>query len=162
NAKGLEFENIFVSGMEEGLFPHINSFETEDGLEEERRLFYVAMTRAKKHLYITYANSRNHYGNRTINGVSMFLNELPVKGTDNEFTFSHNQKITIKDKKGEKQKKGKMLFNINEVVIHPFWGNGVITGIKGSGDNTIANIRFYSVGIKKIYVKYANLQRKDK
>ncbi len=162
NAKGLEFENIFVSGMEEGLFPHINSFETEDGLEEERRLFYVAMTRAKKHLFITYANSRNHYGNRTINGISMFLNELPVKGTDNEFTFFHNQKITIKCKKGEKQRKGKMLFNINEVVIHPFWGNGVITGIKGSGDNTIANIRFYSVGIKKIYVKYANLQRKDK
>ena len=92
----------------------------------------------------------------------MFLNELPVKGTDNEFTFSHNQKITIKDKKGEKQRKGKMLFNINEVVIHPCWGNGVITGIKGSGDNTIANIRFYSVGVKKIYVKYANLQRKDK
>lgn len=161
NAKGLEFENVFITGMEEGLFPHINSFDSADGVEEERRLFYVAMTRAKENLYISYANMRNFYGNTTVNGVSMFLKELPVKNIRETFATGHRKaKAQQYNENNEKLVKEKTEINIGQHVVHPMWGDGMIRGLKGSGDNTIAIIDFNTVGVKKVYVKYANLRRK--
>lgn len=77
NAKGLEFENVFIVGMEEGLLPHANSLMEMNELEEERRLFYVGMTRAKKRLYLTWAQSRSRYGSPGYNVISRFLEEIP-------------------------------------------------------------------------------------
>jgi len=77
SAKGLEFPIVFVAGLEENLFPHANSLFDPDELEEERRLFYVAMTRAKKHLILSGASSRSIFGNIQYNSVSRFVKEIP-------------------------------------------------------------------------------------
>src|SRR5258705_8420186 len=78
SAKGLEFHTVFVTGLEEGLFPHENSLSEADGLEEERRLMYVAITRAKRRLYVTLAQSRMLHGQTRYNIPSRFLAELPA------------------------------------------------------------------------------------
>ena len=77
SAKGLEFHTVFVTGLEEGLFPHENSLDEVDGLEEERRLMYVAITRARRRLYLTHAQSRMLHGQMRYNIASRFLDELP-------------------------------------------------------------------------------------
>ncbi len=162
NAKGLEFKSVFISGMEEGLFPHSNSFEQENGVEEERRLFYVAMTRAKKHLYISYSLNRQWFGNNMINGASSFIKELPDEYIEKYFA---NNGLLLK-KQSNKIKiqksftKSQNSFKINDRIIHPYWGEGIIKNIKGKGDNEIATIKFMNGDIKKIYIKYANLERK--
>ena len=79
NAKGLEFKAVFMIGMEEGIFPHVRSIE-EQGVEEERRLAYVGMTRAEERLVLTHATSRSLWGSRTFNLPSRFLDELPRGG----------------------------------------------------------------------------------
>lgn len=84
-AKGLEFSVVFVGGLEEGLFPNAMSLNTREELEEERRLFYVAITRAKGRLYLTYANTRYKFGSLTANEPSRFINELPVDFLDKSF-----------------------------------------------------------------------------
>jgi DNA helicase-2/ATP-dependent DNA helicase PcrA len=84
-AKGLEFSVVFVGGLEEGLFPNAMSLNTREELEEERRLFYVAITRAKGRLYLTYANTRYKFGSLTANEPSRFINELPVEFLDKSF-----------------------------------------------------------------------------
>jgi DNA helicase-2/ATP-dependent DNA helicase PcrA len=84
-AKGLEFPVVFVGGLEETLFPNAMSINTREELEEERRLFYVAITRAKERLWLTYANSRYRFGNLTQNDPSRFLDELPSDKLDKSF-----------------------------------------------------------------------------
>jgi DNA helicase-2/ATP-dependent DNA helicase PcrA len=81
-SKGLEFPVVFLVGMEEGLFPHSNSLMEKEQIEEERRLCYVAMTRAKKYLYLTKATSRLYFGNRQNNLPSRFLTEIPEELTE--------------------------------------------------------------------------------
>ena len=83
NAKGLEFKAVFMIGMEEGIFPHVRSIE-EQGVEEERRLAYVGMTRAQERLVLTHASSRNLWGSRSFNLPSRFLDELPGDGVVHE------------------------------------------------------------------------------
>ena len=83
NAKGLEFKAVFMIGMEEGIFPHVRSIE-EQGVEEERRLAYVGMTRAEERLVLTHATSRSLWGSRTFNLPSRFLDELPQEGVARE------------------------------------------------------------------------------
>jgi DNA helicase-2/ATP-dependent DNA helicase PcrA len=85
SAKGLEFPVVFVGGLEETLFPNAMSINTREELEEERRLFYVAVTRAKKHLFLTYANARYRFGSLTQNEASRFLDELPEAFLDRTF-----------------------------------------------------------------------------
>jgi DNA helicase-2/ATP-dependent DNA helicase PcrA len=86
SAKGLEFPVVFVGGLEETLFPNAMSINTREELEEERRLFYVAVTRAKKHLYLTYANARYRFGSLVQNDASRFLEELPEAFVDRTFS----------------------------------------------------------------------------
>ena len=78
SAKGLEFHTVFISGLEEGLFPHENSLTEADGIEEERRLMYVALTRARRRLYLTYAQSRMLHGQTRFNVPSRFFQEIPA------------------------------------------------------------------------------------
>ena len=157
NAKGLEFDTVFITGMEEQLFPHINSYDKEGGMEEERRLFYVAITRARKNLFITYADMRNRFGTTNYNGPSRFLNELPVDGVKNaEKRRKKRKRPTLQFKK---KRGGSSVFSVNDAVIHPHWGRGRVKGIKGRGDSTIVIIEFPGLGTKKVYLKYANLKR---
>ena len=84
-AKGLEFPVVFVGGLEETLFPNAMSINTREELEEERRLFYVAVTRAKHRLWLTYANTRYRFGNLTQNEPSRFIDELPEEYLDSAY-----------------------------------------------------------------------------
>jgi len=123
-AKGLEFDNVFIVGMEEGIFPHFNCFGSDEQLEEERRLFYVAMTRAKKRLWLVNAISRTLYGNRTNNPESRFIKEIDCD--------------CINILKEEKVNSSIKLNNIDELVTYEIgehisfepYGVGVIISIK--------------------------------
>src|SRR5882724_1926657 len=90
-AKGLEFPHVFMIGMEEGLFPHSRALMDKDELEEERRLAYVGMTRAKQKLYLTYARRRIFFGQRASNTVSRFVLELPEHVLNQQFASKHKR-----------------------------------------------------------------------
>ena len=90
-AKGLEYETVFIIGMEEGIFPHSRSLMEKEELEEERRLCYVGITRAKDKLHITYANRRLFFGTRTQNMVSRFLADIPEHTLDVQISISNDR-----------------------------------------------------------------------
>jgi len=158
NAKGLEFNTVFITGVEEGIFPHRNSLMSETGVEEERRLMYVAMTRARKNLFISYARSRHTFGSYVASGISRFINELPEEHIDGMYASRLIDPPVIHlEKKEEKRDIDKL--SINDKINHPTLGRGVVKGLKGSGDDLIANVQFRSGDTKKIYVKYANMKK---
>ncbi len=151
--KGLEFDYVFVIGFEEGLFPHSNSFESEDELEEERRLCYVAITRAKKKLYIINARSRILYGKVSSNIPSRFINEI---GSE------YLEEIGKKDNNLFKEKidKNKMYNDDNDLhpgdlINHDKYGIGVVISIDGS----IATISFKKDGLKKLMKNHKSIKK---
>ncbi len=125
-AKGLEFGNVFIIGLEESIFPHFNSFNSEEELEEERRLCYVALTRAKNRLYLLNASSRAIYGNRVRNPESRFIKEINPKYIkfNNKKVFDDN-KINISDNINSSEE-----YKIGEHIFFDMYGEGVIVGIK--------------------------------
>ncbi|BAI81400.1 ATP-dependent DNA helicase PcrA [Deferribacter desulfuricans SSM1] len=131
SAKGLEFEAVFLVGLEDGLFPLFSSMDEDEKLEEERRLCYVGITRAKRFLYLTYAKSRLIYGKRQDCYPSQFLDEMRINQI-----------------KGDQTKKD------GSKVIHPKYGKGVIISIKGNGDDAKADVIFENSGIKKMALKF--------
>ena len=148
-AKGLEFDYVFLIGMEENLFPHSRSIESNNELEEERRLCYVAVTRAKKKLYITSCNTRMLYGLDNHNPKSRFINEISddylddIKITGN----SKKSRITIDDS---------INYSLGEKVKHSEFGLGVIVGI----DKSILTIAFkHPYGIKKIMKGHSSIAK---
>ena len=145
-AKGLEFDYVFVIGMEEGLFPHLNSMETED-LEEERRLCYVAITRAKKKLWLINAKSRMIYGKHDNYFPSRFISEIP----DEYLEKDENEKQVTSFTSDEEYKLG-------EILEHKIFGQGVVVGMDDK-DLTIAFSNKY--GIKKIARGHASLRRNE-
>jgi DNA helicase-2/ATP-dependent DNA helicase PcrA len=151
-AKGLEFPVVFILGLEEGIFPHYRSFFDKNGLEEERRLCYVGLTRAKQKLYLVSAEQRKLFGESWFNGPSRFLSEIP----DNLITTIRSQRLSF----GEDQEEPVDLegvYNVGERIRHPKWGEGEIMGIDGSGADAIIKINFDSVGEKSLMLKYAKL-----
>jgi len=146
SAKGLEFPVVFLTGMEEGTFPHSRSLENDNELEEERRLCYVGITRAEKKLYLSYVDTRKVYGVDQMRLPSRFLDELPE-----EVIVSSGKVMGVKPFKGE--------FFAGDRVIHPKWGNGTIVSTRGSGDNLELSIAFNSLGIKQVLAKYAKLAK---
>lgn len=160
-AKGLEFDAVFVAGLEEGLFPLGRSLENPADLEEERRLFYVGMTRAKKHLYISYANTRARLGGRQ-SIRSRFVDELPDD-------VIHAERYTMMNAYGsvnaEYEQAPSLAANdpfvsirIGSVVAHARWGEGTVVTRSGSGDSTEVEVRFNFAGTKKLLAKYAKLR----
>ncbi len=140
NAKGLEFDTVFITGMEEGFLPHSNAFSEETELEEERRLCYVGITRAKRHLYLTYADRRRLYGNTYWGLVSRFIAEAGIEGT------------AVSIPRGEK-------FKVGVTIIHPEFGKGKIIKAESFGEDRKIEVVFAGGKRKKLAVKYANLQR---
>ena len=153
SSKGLEFDYVFIVGLEEGLFPILRDFDDND-LEEERRLFYVALTRSRKKVVLSYAKSRRSFGrNLTISKRSRFLSEIPNRLIDNKIdcksTISSND---YKSKRIDAIAKG-------NIVEHKVFGKGVVINVDGVGDSAKLTIRFTNNVLKKLISKYANLRK---
>lgn len=154
--KGLEFDVVFVTGLEEGLFPHSNSMHDESELEEERRIFYVAITRAKKVLYLTNARSRMLFGNVQCNQPSRFIEE--INPDDVEKLFEENKSTReIKINKKDNFNDEDLELKVGDHVEHNAYGSGIVVSIQKS----VATIAFSnSVGIKKILTTYKGLKKR--
>lgn len=151
--KGLEFDVVFITGLEEGLFPHSNSMFDESELEEERRLFYVAITRAKKVLYLTNARSRMLFGQIKSNLPSRFIEEINQE--DIEKLFEENKSTKeIKINKKDNFNDNDLELKVGDHVNHNAYGNGIVVSLEKS----VATIAF-KVGIKKILTTYRGLKK---
>jgi ATP-dependent DNA helicase UvrD/PcrA len=154
NAKGLEFDVVFMVGMEDGVFPHYRSMGDQAELEEERRLAYVGITRARKRLYLTHAWSRSLFGGSNYNPPSRFLSEIPSDLVRN-----------VKPAGDEAPQQGNgfghepVAVAAGDTVFHDKWGEGVVISVSGSGQNAEATIAFEDVGEKRLLLAYAPLAR---
>ncbi len=146
SAKGLEFPIVFITGLEEGIFPHSRSLVDQWQLEEERRLCYVGMTRAKDQLYLTYAKSRVLWGQRLTNRPSRFIEEIP------------NRLLKRIERQAISKEVGLSKVYPGEVVYHPRWGNGLVIDVKGEGNQAIITVDFQSAGRKRLMLGYAPLE----
>ena len=166
NAKGLEFPVVFIIGAEEGVFPHSRSLE-EQNLEEERRLCYVAMTRARQRLYFSYANTRNLYGSRNYNMASRFIAEIPDELVDfqsgsagasyRDAAFDFKDGGADKSKTVPERAAAEAYFNVGDNVVHAAFGEGVITGLEAGGT---VSVRFSRDGNERqLMVEYAPLRK---
>ncbi len=182
SAKGLEFPVVFLPGMEEGIFPGIQSMYNPDDVEEERRLAYVGITRAKEKLFISHANMRMLFGTTSRNLPSRFMIEIPdaltertgrqpasqrtfdslARGDYEDRNYSGNgylSKINQKPQSAEKPKAPTVSFNVGDSVMHKVFGKGVIVSSKPMGSDAMLEIAFQSAGTKKLMANYAKLQK---
>ncbi|MDQ3879025.1 MAG: ATP-binding domain-containing protein, partial [Actinomycetota bacterium] len=153
NAKGLEFPVVFIVGMEEGVFPHIRSLGDPDQLEEERRLCYVGITRARERLYLLNAWSRSLWGGLNYNPASRFLSEIPNEllnlAHESRATSKHSRPLVERDASN---------FKIGQEVEHDRWGRGTILEIARSGVGLEATVNFPTVGEKRLDLTLAPLK----
>ena len=158
SVKGLEFDNVFITGLEEGLFPHINAMNSNSEIEEERRLCYVAITRARERLYITNSRSRILYGNEQVNPVSRFINEI-----DEELINNINQEEKDYVKKSDTPKKvlveeSECDYQENDYVYHDIFGTGKVISVEKS----VIKIAFkMPYGIKTLMKNHHSLHKID-
>jgi DNA helicase II / ATP-dependent DNA helicase PcrA len=153
NAKGLEFEVVFVVGMEDGIFPHFRSMTDADELEEERRLAYVGITRARRRLYLTHAWSRTLFGASSYNPPSRFLGEIPAELIEDleEATGTGNGEVVAPGAPPD--------VSAGDTVIHDRYGEGVVLSVSGNGHDAEAVVRFEDEGEKHLLLAYAPLRR---
>ena len=167
SSKGLEFSVVFIAGMDEGLFPLFNSIDDKKELEEERRLFYVALTRAEERVYILYATNRRRMGVEMVNGLpSRFINEIPENSLEK---ISFSSSVTRKFVSGTRKKDGltQMVrtvtdfddFQVGDKVEHSIFGIGKIMALSGTGENQRVGVVFSDGTRKKLIVKFANLKK---
>ena len=177
-AKGLEFHTVFITGLEEGLFPHQNSQNVDGGLDEERRLMYVAITRARRRLYLSFAQSRMLHGQVSYGMASSFLRELPegllhwltprfsARKTFDSFVPSptlsradaHPSPASGESAaRGAKPAGGEGSWRIGQRVFHQKFGEGVITGVEGGGADARVQVNFRHAGSKWLALEYAKL-----
>ena len=155
-AKGLEFPLLIISGLEEDLFPHHMSTETKNGIEEERRLCYVGMTRAREKLILTYAECRHLYGLKKFNQPSRFLNEIPPE-LINAVPITRKIK-RISSTNSAYQSIRKTGFYVGQRVNHKKFGSGVIINYEGQSEYARLQVKFDKSGTKWLIVSYAKLQ----
>ncbi len=149
-SKGLEFNTVFITGLEEGLFPLFQNTD-EHNLEEERRLAYVGMTRAKKKLHLSYAIKRNKFGKTQYNQASQFLQEIPEEFIQ---VIPFGKKTRWFSRKNKKRHHSK--YKEGQTVCHPHFGTGKIQKIEGSGDDLRISVIFKNQKVKKFIAKYAH------
>jgi len=170
-AKGLEFHTVFITGLEEGLFPHENALTETDGLEEERRLMYVAITRARKQLYLTHAQSRMLHGQVRYGLPSRFLEEIPEKLVD---SLSNHVAHTAPTPRAPAtnfvtrkivpaappppKRLADVPFKIGTRVSHARYGEGVVAGYQGQAPDMEIKINFPKIGEKAFLLEYAKLE----
>ncbi|MBN1684043.1 MAG: DNA helicase II [Gammaproteobacteria bacterium] len=174
-AKGLEFPVVFLTGLEENIFPHKMSLEETHGLEEERRLCYVGMTRAKQKLFLTCAQMRRLHGYDSMQYPSRFIHEIPA-----EYVEPVRMKMRVREYQNRTNRtsfarganprtKSEMRrsvlprehspFNLGEIVSHPKFGEGVVISLEGEGETMRILIHFKRVGQKWLALKYAKLEK---
>ncbi len=187
-AKGLEFPIVFLSGLEEGVFPHLRSLGEPDEMEEERRLAYVGITRAQKQLYLTNAFTRFLWGSSQYNPPSRFLKELPEhlvqviessprtssgsSGSSWSTARAGNDRLRGRDRMVEaamragngdtpaKTKGAEVLgLRVGEAVVHESWGEGIVIDLVGAGDRSEIVVRFPGLGEKRLLLAWAPLKR---
>jgi DNA helicase-2/ATP-dependent DNA helicase PcrA len=152
NAKGLEFEVVFIAGMEDGIFPHFRSMTDGDELEEERRLAYVGITRARKRLYLTHAWSRSLFGASSYNPPSRFLNEMPTELIDELDSSGRGDDQLVAPGPAPDVGAG-------DTVLHDRFGEGVVVTVSGRGHDAEAVIMFEDEGEKRLLLAYAPLKK---
>jgi DNA helicase-2/ATP-dependent DNA helicase PcrA len=163
SAKGLEFDVVFLTGLEEGLFPHEQSANEPSGLEEERRLAYVAITRARKRLYLSHAQTRMLHGQTRYNMASRFLEEIPeglMKWLTPRFAKqkAFSPFISKKEDLSMKRPRDNGGFRIGQNVVHAKFGTGVIVDAEGQGGDARVQVNFGKAGVKWLAVAVAKLQ----
>jgi DNA helicase-2/ATP-dependent DNA helicase PcrA len=178
-AKGLEYPVVFIVGMEDGVFPHLRSLGEPDEMEEERRLAYVGITRARERLYLSNAWCRSLWGQTQYNPPSRFLKEIPeglIRSADGGRQASQRLGDHIRDvggrdrivesamrraKTGPVHGTGAELLGlrVGETVVHAKWGEGVVIDVRGEGERAEARVRFPSVGEKHLALSLAPIKR---
>jgi DNA helicase-2/ATP-dependent DNA helicase PcrA len=151
SAKGLEFPVVFLAGVEEGLFPHARTIEEEGGLEEERRLCYVGMTRAKERLYVTYARQRMIFGVIHPAVPSRFVDEMPQALLAPAATPA--QPLAL----GPERDRELSVPPVGAQVRHARFGEGRVLEVEGEGVRAVVTVRF-AVGVKRLALGYAPLE----
>ncbi len=170
SAKGLEFPIIFLVGMEERIFPHASSSRDDAVLEEERRLCYVAMTRAMQNLFLTCAAERFRYGERSYQTPSRFLTEIPDELIETLGTASRGARRSESTaRSGREESRFDYSYSqqdgeeaggvaVGTAVRHPIFGRGTVLAVVGSDLNQKLRIKFERAGVKTVMVRYANLE----
>jgi ATP-dependent DNA helicase UvrD/PcrA len=156
NAKGLEFDVVFMAGMEDGVFPHYRSMGDPGQLEEERRLAYVGVTRARRRLYLTHAWGRSLFGGQNFNPPSRFLSEIPMHLVD-----TMEDGLSSRGGRGEEPlAQEPVSISAGDTVFHDKWGEGVVVEVSGAGQRAEATIAFEDVGEKRLLLAYAPLAKR--
>jgi DNA helicase II / ATP-dependent DNA helicase PcrA len=171
-AKGLEFPAVFMIGLEDGVFPHLRSLGEPDELEEERRLCYVGITRARERLYLTHAWCRTLWGSTQYNPPSRFLKEIPeeltnvAEGGRASSSHEHRRDVVesaIRSGRGATPARTsgaeELGLRAGDDVVHGKWGEGVILEVIGSGDKAEAVVRFPGLGEKRLLLAWAPLKK---
>jgi len=159
SAKGLEFPLVFLSGMEDGLFPHQRSIADPSGLEEERRLCYVGITRAKQTLYVTYAEQRRLYGMDNFSQPSRFISEIPEEHVEEIRPRVQVTRPLRSPARGSRATNagGELGIRLGQRVRHRKFGDGVILNCEGQGAHARVEVNFETAGTKWLVLSYANL-----
>jgi DNA helicase-2/ATP-dependent DNA helicase PcrA len=159
SAKGLEFPVVFLAGMEDGLFPHQRSVADLAGLEEERRLCYVGMTRAMRQLYLTYAEQRRLYGVDTYGQPSRFISELPAELVEEIRPRLQISRPVFVKRSATLEEPPAPNMRMGSRVRHSKFGDGVVLNFEGNGPHARIQVNFESQGTKWLMLSYANLVR---
>jgi DNA helicase-2/ATP-dependent DNA helicase PcrA len=158
SAKGLEFPMVFMCGMEDGLFPHQRSISNPKNLEEERRLCYVGITRAKELLFLTFAEQRKLHGQDNFSPSSRFIDEIPSELKEEiRSTYQNRSYITHNIANVKENLMSKSPFRIGQRVRHKKFGEGTVLAYEGQGAHARVHINFENIGTKWLVVSYANL-----
>ena len=160
SAKGLEFPLVFLCGMEDGLFPHQRSVADPHGLEEERRLCYVGMTRAKQTLYVTYAEQRRLHGMDSTSQPSRFIAEIPAELVEEvrpRVQVSRSISLGARGRSAGIPSDAEMGVRLGQRVRHGKFGDGVILNCEGQGAHARVEVNFETAGTKWLVLSYANL-----
>ena len=154
NAKGLEYPVIFMVGLEDGVFPHMRSLGEPAEMEEERRLFYVGVTRAEQRLFLINAIQRALWGAPNFNGPSRFLREVPDHLLEEESRVKRDARESM-------TARPEALADVHpgEMVIHDHWGRGTVVTVDGAGDKAEAVVEFDGEGKKTLLLAWAPLRK---
>jgi DNA helicase-2/ATP-dependent DNA helicase PcrA len=173
-AKGLEFPVVFLTGLEDGVFPHMRSLADNAELEEERRLAYVGITRARTRLYVTRAMTRSAWGAPSYNPASRFLDELPealvdwrrVASSPTQWTPSspsvtaqssfRSSNVAARSKRATREV---VSLSPGDRVSHDSFGLGTVVAVDGQGDKAQASVDFGSQGVKRLLLRYAPVEK---
>jgi len=169
-AKGLEFSTVYIVGLDDGILPHNRSFDEQEEMEEERRLFYVGITRAKNSLIFVRAGQRSNYGRYEYTMPSRFLEDIPEDLIRQEGVrlgvhrinplsqprWQPNLHTGLEEKKSKQKKKA--AYQAGMRVVHPTWGDGLVIETRVLGDDETVTVIFESVGLKKLAASLAKLE----